>query len=102
MFSDDGIHYALLIRKFNTVLRMNQMKQKLFAKKSLPGIGQDINDNSEKVKGEPRQKGDVVLRWIVTLIYFVLLIYFVFRPLTEFMLMVEYNIKIGILNYFIK
>ena len=78
------------------------MKQKLFANKSVLGMGQDGNDNAEKVKGEPKQKGEVVLKWVVTLIYFVLLIYFVFRPLTEFMWMVEYNIKIGILNYFIK
>jgi len=81
---------------------MNQMKQKLFAKKSVPGMGQDINDKAEKVKEERSQKGRVVLEWLLTLIYFVLLIYFVFKPLTDFILMVEYNIKMGLLNYFFK
>ena len=87
---------------FNTDLKMNYIKQKLFAKKEESSMEQNITDKAEKVKGELKQKGEVVLKWVVTLIYFVLLIYFVFKPLTEFMWMIEYNIKIGILNYFIK
>jgi len=63
---------------------------------------QEINGKAEKVKVGLKQKGEVVLGWLLTVTYLILLIYFVFKPLTEFMWMVEYNIKIGILNYFIK
>lgn len=77
------------------------MKQKLFTKKSVPEIGQNINDNAAKVKGEPKQKGRIVLEWIFIIIYLALLIYFVFKPLMEFMLMVEYNFKLSIIKYFI-
>jgi hypothetical protein len=63
---------------------------------------QEINDKAEKAAGVPKQKVMVFFQWVVTVIYLVLLIYFVFRPLTEFMVMVEYNIKVGILNYFFK
>jgi hypothetical protein len=61
---------------------------------------QNVTDKAEKIKGELKHKGWVVFEWIVAIVYFVLLIYFVFRPLTEFLFMVEYNIKVGILNYF--
>lgn len=60
------------------------------------------NDQAEKVKVEAKQKGEKALKWLITVIYLVLLIYFVLVPLTEFMAMVEYNIKVGILKYFIK
>jgi hypothetical protein len=63
---------------------------------------QNYNDKAEKVKEEVKRKGEEVLKWVIAVIYLILLIYFVFRPLTEFMVMVEYNIKVGILNYFIK
>lgn len=63
---------------------------------------QEISGKAEKVKVDMKQKGEVVFKWLLTVIYFILLIYFVLKPLTEFMLMVEYNIKIGILKYFIK
>ncbi len=74
---------------------------KLFAKKEKLSMGKDINGNAEKVKGELKQTGKVVLEWAVTLIYIVLIIYFVFKPLTEFMVMVEYYIKFNIIKYFI-
>jgi len=77
------------------------LKQKLFAKKELPSMEQGMNDKAEKVKGELKSKGKIVLEWVLITIYLVLLIYFVFKPLTEFMSMVEYNIKLGILKYFI-
>ena len=77
------------------------MKQKLFVKKEELSMEQSINNKAEKIKGELKQKGEVVLKWVVTLIYLVLLIFFVFKPLTEFMWMVEYNIKLGLLKYFI-
>jgi hypothetical protein len=81
---------------------MNHSEKKLSAKEEESIMKQTSNDKAEKVKEEVKQKGGEVLKWVITLIYFVLLIYFVFKPLTEFMWMVEYNIKIGILNYFIK
>jgi hypothetical protein len=62
----------------------------------------NYNDKAEKVKEEVKRKGEEVLKWVIAVIYLILLIYFVFKPLTEFMVMVEYNIKVGILNYFIK
>ena len=80
---------------------MNHLKQKLFAKKEVSIMEQEITDKAEKVKGELKQKGRTVLQWVLIMIYFVLLIYFVFRTLTEFMAMVEYNIKVGIIKYFI-
>lgn len=80
---------------------MNHIKQKLLAKKEESCMEQEINDKTEKAKEEIRQKGWAVLQWVVTIIYFVLLIYFVFRPLTEFMFMIEYNIKAGLVKYFI-
>jgi hypothetical protein len=61
---------------------------------------QTINTKAEKVKGEIKQKGRTVLQWVIIIIYFVLLIFFVFKPLTDFLWMIEYNIKIGILGYF--
>lgn len=86
---------------FNKDLKMNYTKQKLLAKKEESGMEQEKNDKAVKVKRELKQKATVVFKWVVTIIYLVLLIYFVFRPLTEFMFMVEYNIKTGLLNYFI-
>ncbi len=77
------------------------MKPKLFTKKEITTIGQKINDQRKRTKGYLKQIGEVVLKWIVILIYIVLLIYFVFKPLTEFMFMVEYNIKVGLLKYFV-
>jgi hypothetical protein len=80
---------------------MNHLEKKLFAKKEESSMEQDINDKAEKVKGELKQKGKVVLEWVMIVIYLVLVIY-LFKPLTEFMSMVEYNIKLNILKYFIK
>jgi len=80
---------------------MNYLKQKLLAKKEVSIMEQEITDKAEKVKAEIKQKGRTVLQWVLIMIYFVLLIYFVFKPLTDFMAMVEYNIKLGILKYFI-
>ena len=80
---------------------MNHLKQKLFTKKEETSMEQEITGKAEKVKGEIKQKGRTVLQWVLIMIYLVLLIYFVFKPLTEFMAMVEYNIKLGILKYFI-
>jgi hypothetical protein len=80
---------------------MNHLKQKLFSKKEESSMEQNITDKAAKVKGELKQKGRTVLQWVIIIIYLVLLIFFVFKPLTDFMAMVEYNIKIGILKYFI-
>jgi hypothetical protein len=80
---------------------MNHLKQKLFSKKEESSMEQNITDKAEKVKGELKQKGRTVLQWVIIIIYLVLLIFFVFKPLTDFMAMVEYNIKLGILKYFI-
>lgn len=80
---------------------MNHLKQKLLARKEESSMEQEITDKAEKVKGEPKQKGRIVLEWVVIIIYLVLLIYFVFKPLMEFMLMVEYNFKLSIIKYFI-
>ena len=63
---------------------------------------QKINHKAEKLKGELKQKSRILLEWVLVITYLFLLIYFVFKPLTEFMLMVEYNIKLGILKYFIR
>jgi hypothetical protein len=65
-------------------------------------MAQDINDKAEKVKGELKQKGKVVLEWVLTVTYLVLAIYLVFEPLTEFAMMIDYYIKFNIINYFIK
>lgn len=81
---------------------MNHLKQKLFAKKEESSMGQEVNDKAEKLKGDLKQKARTVLQWVVIMIYLLLLIFFVFKPLTDFLSMVEYTIKIGILNYFIK
>jgi hypothetical protein len=61
---------------------------------------QEIIAKSENVKGEPKQKGRIVLEWVFIIIYLVLLIFFVFKPLMEFMLMIEYEMKLTILKYF--
>ncbi len=65
-------------------------------------MDQDINDKAEKVKGELKQKGKVVLEWVLTVTYLLLAIYLVFKPLTEFAIMIEYYIKFNIINYFFK
>jgi hypothetical protein len=80
---------------------MKHFEKKLLAKKEESSMEQEINGKADKAKGQVKQKGWVVFQWVLTVIYLVLLIYFVFRPLTEFMFMVEYNIKFGILKYFI-
>ena len=81
---------------------MNHSEKKLSAIKEESIMKQTINAKAEKAKGEIKQKGRTVLQWVIIIIYFVLLIFFVFKPLTDFLSMVEYTIKIGILNYFIK
>ena len=81
---------------------MNHLAKKLSVLREESNMKQNYNNKAEKVKEELKQIGEVVLKWVVILIYVAILIYFVFKPLTEFMWMVEYNIKIGILNYFIK
>ena len=63
---------------------------------------QTSNDKAEKLKGELKEKSRIFLEWLLIITYLVLLIYFVLRPLVEFMSMVEYSIKVGILNYFFK
>ena len=63
---------------------------------------QKINDKPEKLKGELKEKSRIFLEWVLVITYLVLLIYFVFRPLVDFMAMVEYTLKLGILEYFIK
>jgi hypothetical protein len=80
------------------------LSKKQFDKKAEKGqsMKQNYNDKAEKVKEEVKRKGEEVLKWVIAIIYLILLSYFVFKPLTEFMVMVEYNIKVGILNYFIK
>ncbi len=88
-----------MVWTFNTDLKMNHLKQKQFAEKEKSSMEQEITDKAEKVKGEPKQKGMIVLEWVFILIYLVLLIHFVFKPLTEFMFMVEYNFKLSILKY---
>jgi len=101
-FFSDGIHYDYLVWTFNTDLKMNHLKQKLFVKKEEPGMNQEINSKAEKLKGDLKQKARTALQWVLIIIYLVLLIFFVFKPLTDFLSMVEYTIKIGIVNYFIK
>ena len=81
---------------------MNHLEKKLTAQKEESSMKQNINDKAEKVKGEVKRKGEKTLKWVITVIYLVLLIYFVFRPLVDFMAMVEYTIKLGILEYFLK
>lgn len=81
-------------------LKMNHLKQKLLAKKEKSSMEQEIIAKSENVKGEPKQKGRIVLEWVFIIIYLVLLIFFVFKPLMEFMLMIEYEMKLTILKYF--
>ena len=81
---------------------MNHLAKKLSVLREESKMKQNYDNKAEKVKEELKQIGEVVLKWVVILIYVAILIYFVFKPLTEFMWMVEYNIKIGILNYFIK
>lgn len=88
-----------MVWTFNTDLKMNHLKQKKIVKKEESSMEQEITDNAEKVKEEPKQKGMIVLEWVFILIYLVLLIHFVFKPLTEFMFMVEYNFKLSILKY---
>jgi hypothetical protein len=81
---------------------MIHLKQKLFAKKEGSSMEQEITDKAEKVRGELKQKGKIVLGWILTITYSVFVIYFVFKPLTEFVVMLEYYIKFNIINYFIR
>jgi Mlc titration factor MtfA (ptsG expression regulator) len=81
---------------------MNHLKKELLAKKEESNMEQVITKKAEKVKGEAKQKGKVVLKWILIATYSVLVIYFVFKPLTEFVVMLDYYIKSNIVNYFIK
>lgn len=81
---------------------MNHLEKKLSAQKEESSMKQNCDDKTVKTKAEVKQKSEEVLKWIITISYCIILIYFVFKPLTEFMWMVEYNIKIAILNYFIK
>jgi hypothetical protein len=79
---------------------MNQLKKKFASKKEESGMKQSINEKAEKVKAEVKQKGEEVLKWVLTVIYSALVIYFVFKPLTEFMVMLDYYIKVNIIKYF--
>ena len=40
---------------------MNHLKQELSANKEESNMEQEITDKAEKVKGEPKQKGKIVL-----------------------------------------
>ena len=81
-------------------MKMNQCNKR-FAYKEKTGMEQDIHNKAEKVNREPKQKGKIVLKWALTLTYLVLLIYFVFKPLTDFVAMIDYSIKSGIIKFFI-
>lgn len=81
---------------------MNHLKEKLLKKTEESSMEQKVIDKPEKEKGEPKQKARIILEWVFIIIYLVLLIYFVFRPLMDFMLMVEYNFKLSILKYLFK
>jgi hypothetical protein len=59
-----------------------------------------INDKAEKEKKELKEKTILVLTRILILAFFALEIYFVFKPLMEFMLMIENEMKLTILKYF--
>jgi hypothetical protein len=59
-----------------------------------------INEKAEKEKKELKEKTIQVLTRILILAFFALEIYFVFKPLMEFMLMIEYEMKLTILKYF--
>lgn len=61
---------------------------------------QGITDKAGKVKGELKNKGKIVLEWLLIITYLVLVIYFVIKPLTEFVVMIDYYIRFNILNYF--
>jgi hypothetical protein len=61
---------------------------------------QVINNKTEKVKEALKQKGKVVLEWVLIVTFLVFEIYFLFKPLMEFMFMIEYEIKLTILKYF--
>jgi hypothetical protein len=78
------------------------LRKKQFDKKAKKGQSMKLNynDKAEKVKGEVKRKGEEVLKWVLTVIYSVLVIYFVFKPLTEFMVMLDFYIKVNIIEYF--
>lgn len=63
---------------------------------------QDINNKTAKVKANVKQKGKVFLGWILTITYTVIVIYFVFKPLTEFVVRLDYYITFNLVNYFLK
>lgn len=81
---------------------MKHSEIKLSAQKEDSSMKQNINDKAEKVKVEVKQEGKEVLKWAITVIYIVLVIYFVFKPLTEFIVMIDYYIKFNIINFFFK
>jgi hypothetical protein len=83
-------------------LKMKHSEIKLSAQKEDSSMKQNINDKAEKVKVEVKQEGKEVLKWAITVIYIVLVIYFVFKPLTEFIVMIDYYIKFNIINFFFK
>jgi len=59
-----------------------------------------IHNKAENDKKELKEKTILVLTRILILAFFALEIYLVFKPLMEFMLMIEYEIKLTILKYF--
>ena len=74
----------------------------LFTKKETSSMEQTTRDKAEKVKVVLKQKGEVVLKWLLTAAYLIILIFFVLKPLTDFFLMIEYYIKVNIIKYLIK
>lgn len=64
------------------------------------GFKLNIQNKDDKVKAFIKQNGEEVLKWLLTAIYLVLLIYFALKPLTEFFMMIEYYLKVNIINFY--
>ena len=79
---------------------MNHLKKEILAEKVESNMEQVINNRAEKEKKESKEKAMLVLERILIVAFFALEIYLVFKPLMEFMLMIEYQMKLTILKYF--